>query len=67
MIEELLNRLENYELTTYEEISEEYKNGLKELQSNISKMNNEQLKRMKSLMYKYLEALSIGFSKKMSL
>lgn len=67
MIEELLNRLESYELTTYEAIPEEYKNGLKELQSNISKMNKEQLKRMKSIMYKYLEALSIGFSKKMSL
>ena len=67
MIEELLNRLESYELTAYEAIPEEYKNGLKELQSNISKMNKEQLKRMKSIMYKYLEALSIGFSKKMSL
>ena len=67
MIEELLNRLESYELTTHEAIPEEYKNGLKELQSNILKMNKEQLKRMKSIMYKYLEALSIGFSKKMSL
>lgn len=67
MIEELLNRLENYELTTYEAIPEEYKNGLTKLQSHISKMNKEQLKRMKSLMYKYLEALSNSFCKKMSL
>lgn len=66
MIEELLNRLESYELTTYEAIPEEYKNGLKELQSNISKMNNEQLKRMKSLMYKSLEALSNSYGSKMS-
>lgn len=66
MIEELLNRLESYELTTYEAIPEEYKNGLKELQSNISKMNNEQLKRMKSLMYKSLEALSNSYGNKMS-
>lgn len=67
MIEELLNRLESYELTTYEAIPEEYKNGLKELQSHISMMNSEQLKRMKSLMYKYLETLSNSFCKKMSL
>lgn len=66
MIEELLNRLESYELTTYEAIPEEYKNGLKELQSNISKMNKEQLKRMKSIMYKYLEALSNSYGSKMS-
>lgn len=67
MIEELLNRLENYELTTYEEISEEYKSELKELQNRMSMMNSEQLKRTKSLIYKYLELLSNSFSKKMSL
>ena len=67
MIEELLNRLENYELTTYEEISEEYKSELKELQNHMSMMNSNQLKRTKSLIYKYLELLSDSFSKKMSL
>ena len=67
MIEELLNELESYELTTYEEISEEYKSELKELQNRMSMMNSEQLKRTKSLIYKYLELLSNSFSKKMSL
>ncbi len=65
MIEELLNRLESYELTTYEEIPEEYKSGLKELQSYISKMNSEQLKRTKSIMDEYFKVLSISYSKKM--
>lgn len=65
MIEELLNRLESYELTTYEAISEEYKRELKVLQNHMSKMNSNQLKRTKSLMYKYLEVLSNSYGNKM--